>query len=433
MNAGTLKYLIIAIFMGFAIGAVLLWAGIVPGGGSSSGNSTAGATIKKADLTVWGIEDDATTFNALVESFRGINPGIKITYVKKTLEKYEEELVRAFAAGRGPDIFSVNHTWLAKYGDLLALSPEGLFPVGEVKGNMVDIVQRDLFSQNFFSAAPLYMDTLALYYNTDLFNSASIVFPPSTWDDFVKDSRLLTKRRQGGDIAVSGSALGGSKNIPYAPDILALLMLQYGFSFDDAASQPGATQNAGANPAEAALDFYTSFAKPSSPNYSWQKDTVENAEDLFAQNRVGMMFGYAGTRASLLRKSPRLQFSVAPMPQPKNAVFNKNYANYWGYGVYKNSKNKQIAWEFLNYLLTPQMQEYYGQIVKKASVLRSVIAKQQHNPDLKVFADQALTAASLNQIDFAALHDAFIGMIESQISKGEPLRQSVQNAFSKIK
>ena len=434
MNATTLKYLIMAVFIGLGIFAVLVWAGIVPGLGG--GGNTGTATIKRAELTVWGTADDKAQFDAMVEAFRGPNPGVKITYEKKSPEGYEDELVRAFAAGKGPDLFALHNTWLVKYGDLLAPAPKELISPAGLKGTLADVALRDFAAGDALYGLPLAIDTLALYYNTELFNSAGIVFPPKDWDEFVKDSRLLTKRKPNGEVAISGAAMGAGNNIPYAPDHLALLMLQYGASIFDASGKVnfGAAGGSGASlsPAEAALDFYTSFAKPSHPNYSWQKDSVFTAEDLFAQNRAGMLFGYAGTRTQLLKKSPRLQFAVAPMPQVKGATFNKNYANYWGYGVYKNSKNKELAWEFLNYLLTPPIQEYYGSVMGKASVVRSVIAKQQQNPDLNVFADQALTAVSVNRIDFTILRAVFTEMIASQISGDQFPRQSLQNAAAEM-
>lgn len=435
MNANTLKYLIMALFIGLAVAAVLLWAGIIPGVGG--GDTTTGATIKKAELTVWGTQDEQGMFASLVKAFQGANPGIKIVYIKKASEGYEDELVRAFAAGKGPDIFGIHNTWLQKYSDLLGQAPQDVFPANEVKTTMTDVVQRDFLANDSLYAVPLSLDTLALYYNTDLFNSAGIVFPPTTWDDFVKDSRILTKRRQSGDFTVSGAALGGSTNVSYAPDILTLLMLQYGVPIIDATGTVrfAVTQNAGAgglSPAEAALDFYTSFARPSSPNYSWAKSSPLSSEDLFAQNQVGMMFGYAGTRTNLLKKSPRLHFDIAPVPQVKDSVFNRNYASYWGYGVYKNSPNRQISWEFLKYLLSPGVQTYYNSAVGRPSALRSLIAVQQQDPNLKVFANEALSATSVNQVDFTLLRSTFTDMIESQISKNESLRQSLTEAAQNI-
>ena len=267
MNATTLKYLIMAVFIGLGIFAVLVWAGIVPGLGG--GGNTGTATIKRAELTVWGTADDKAQFDAMVEAFRGPNPGVKITYEKKSPEGYEDELVRAFAAGKGPDLFALHNTWLVKYGDLLAPASKELVSPAGLKGTLADVALRDFAAGDALYGLPLAIDTLALYYNTELFNSAGIVFPPKDWDEFVKDSRLLTKRKPNGEVAISGAAMGAGNNIPYAPDHLALLMLQYGASIFDASGKVnfGAAGGSGASlsPAEAALDFYTSFAKPSPP------------------------------------------------------------------------------------------------------------------------------------------------------------------------
>ena len=43
----------------------------------------------------------------------------------------------------------------------------------------------------------------------------------------------------------------------------------------------------------------------------------------------------------------------------KNTVFKKNYADYWGFGVYKNSKNKDAAWQFLKFLTKIENNRYY--------------------------------------------------------------------------
>ena len=433
MNANTLKYLIMALFIGLAIAAVLLWAGIIPGVGG--GSTSTGATIKKAELTVWGTQDEQGMFASLTKAFQGTNPGIKITYVKKASEGYEDELVRAFAAGKGPDIFGIHNTWLQKYSDLLGSAPQDVFSANEVRTTMTDVVQRDFLVNDSLYAIPLSLDTLALYYNTDLFNSAGIVFPPATWDEFVKDSRILTKRRQSGDFTVSGAALGGSTNVSYAPDILTLLMLQYGVPIVDATGSVrfAVTQSAGAgsaSPAEAALDFYTSFARPSSPNYSWAKSSPLSSEDLFAQNQVGMMFGYAGTRADFLKKSPRLHFDIAPVPQVKDSVFNRNYASYWGFAVSKYADgNEGWAWDYvLNVTKDPARAMLYAGPAKRSPAVRRAIAELLDDPDMSVFARQALTAGSWYEIDADAarsiLDDAIKNVLMGRLDSEKSLKQA---------
>ena len=185
---------------------VLVWAGVVPGL-----RIIDKATIKKIKVGRVGNSGRCLRLQRTRQIIQGGEPGMEITYHKKAESTYEQDLLRAFAGGEGPDIFGVHHTWLYRYGDLITAAPKEIFPASEFREQFVDVAQRDfLFGENLFGV-PLYTDTLALYYNIDLFNSAGIVFPPKDWEEFTKYSQALTKRKQSGDIAVSGAALGGER------------------------------------------------------------------------------------------------------------------------------------------------------------------------------------------------------------------------------
>lgn len=426
---GKAKYIIGAVLVVVGLFWVLVWAGVVPGL-----RVIDKATIKKAKLVVWGTTDDASIYGGLIKSFQGANPGVEIKYFKKAEDGYEQELLRAFAAGEGPDVFNVHHTWLYRYSDLVSAAPKEIFSASEFRERFVDGAQKDfLFEENLFGV-PLYVDTLALYYNIDLFNSAGIVFPPKDWDEFTQYSRMLTKRKQSGDIVMSGAAVGGGKNVVSSSDILAALMLQNGAPLSDASGRVnfriGGTGSA--NPLEKALEFYTSFAKQASPNYSWSGTSVENSESMFAQGRAAMMIGYANAKTSIIKKSPRLRFAVAPFPQVKNAVVKKNYADYWGYAVYKNSSNKDMAWQFLHFLAEPQNSAAYVSFAQRPGSQRATIAAQQNDPQMKMFAEQALSAVSWIQLDEQVIRKVFTDMIDAQIAGDQPLQQTILNAETKI-
>ena len=426
---GKAKYIIGAVLVAIGLFWVLVWAGVVPGL-----RVIDKATIKKAKLVVWGTVDDTLVYQELVKSFQGENPGVEVAYYKKAEDSYEQDLLRAFAAGDGPDIFSVHHTWLYRYSDLVFAAPKEIFPASEFRERFVDAAQKDfLFGENLFGV-PLYTDTLALYYNIDLFNSAGIVFPPKDWDEFTQYSRALTKRKQSGDIVISGAAIGGGKNVVSSSDILAALMVQYGAALSDANGRVNFRVGSmgGANSAEKALEFYTSFAKQTKPNYSWSGTSLENSESMFAQGRAAMMVGYASAKTSIMKKSPRLRFSVAPFPQPKNATVKKNYADYWGYAVYKNSPSKDAAWQFLHFLSQQNTSAYYASVTQRAGSQRSIIASQQEDPQMKIFAEQALSAVSWVQRDEKVIGQVFTDMIDAQIAGDQPLQQTILNAEIKI-
>ena len=425
---GKVKYIIGAVLACVGVFWVLVWAGVIPGL-----RIIDKATIKKSKLVVWGTMDDATVYDNLVTLFKEENPGIEIAYYNKLENTYERDLLRAFAAGEGPDIFSVHHTWLYRYSDLLAAAPKEIFPASEFREQFVDVAQKDfLFEENLFGV-PLYTDTLVLYYNIDLFNSAGIVFPPKDWEEFTKYSQALTRRKQAGDIAVSGAALGGGKNVEFSSDILMALMLQNGALLSNATGRINFKNLAsGLVPIEKALEFYTSFAKQTSPNYSWSGTSLENSESMFAQGKVAMMLGYASTKESIVRKSPRLRFAVAPFPQVKNAITKKNYADYWGYAIYKNSPNKDTAWQFLHFLAQHNISAYYASVTQRPGSRRSVIAAQQEDPQMKVFAEQALSAVSWIQLDNQVIKQVFTEMIDAQVAGDQPLHQAILNADTKI-
>ncbi len=80
---------------------------------------------------------------------------------------------------------------------------------------------------------PLGVDTLAVFYNRDLLNAAGIATPPATWTQFQEAVVKLTRVSAGDVIAQSGAALGTSRNVERAFDILSLLMLQNGTEMTD--------------------------------------------------------------------------------------------------------------------------------------------------------------------------------------------------------
>src|SRR3989338_8665023 len=95
----TIKYIILAVFIIIAVAFVLMWAGVIPGLRLNK------AKIQRADLAMWGVDDTQDVYNGLIVAFQKSSPGINIKYTQKSKDTYEDELIRALAAGQGAGAF----------------------------------------------------------------------------------------------------------------------------------------------------------------------------------------------------------------------------------------------------------------------------------------------------------------------------------------
>ena len=388
---------------------------------------------KKAELEFWGVFDDSDVYQPLIEAFNKEFPKIKIKYYKKTYQTYEDDLLEAMASGRGPDIFMLHHTWLSRYEDKIWAAPPALVSQKEIQDNFVDVVADDFVKDGYITAIPLSVDTLALYYNKDIFNTSGIPQPPTTWDEFLNDVEELTIKDERGNIVRAGAALGTARNINRSTDILALLMLQSGAQMVNQQKTKAAfNQKTGDfNPGQRALEFYTDFANPGKSIYTWNT-RMDYSIDSFSQGKTAMMLNYSYQLPVIRAKSPYLNFGIAPMPQIKESTKALNYANYWGLTVSRNCQNSEEAWQFIAWLTEKEKAKKYLELAEKPTARRDLILWQKNDPDLGVFAEQALTAYSWEQVDNSAIEQYLADMIESVVLGQATIKEALDRAANEV-
>lgn len=380
----------------------------------------------KGDLLVWGVFDDSDIVQKFIQQFQVAYPGVKVTYQKKSVDSYEKDFVNALAAGRGPDIFYIQNTWLPKHIDKLSPIPKNYLTANEFKDVFVDAAYEDFVSGGDVYALPLYVDTLALFYNKDVFNSAGIANPPSTWEGLLSMAPSLTKKDEAGNITRSAIAMGSAKNVNRAPDILSLLMIQSGVQmFDKEKNQVMFGQGG-----QQALELYTNFAKPTKSIYTWNSQ-MPYSTDAFMDGKAAMMLNYNYQIQNIKAKAPHLKFGVALMPQPRGAQTKVDYANYWGATVSASSKYPDVAWLFAYYLTEKEQARTYLELTGRPTARRDLVDEQRQDKELGIFAQQSLSAYSWYQPDNAAVEKIFEDMIESTVA-GAPAQTAINNAANRV-
>ncbi len=428
MNTNKIFYILVG---GIAVAVFLVVVLILRGLG--------GGTAQSATLQFWGVFDDRRAFAKVVTDFQAQNPGVKVLYQQFSYEDYEKNLIDALAAGTGPDIIMVHNTWLPKHGDKLKALPasipglkQPLLTIQDYKTNFVDVAFSDFVFNSQIYALPLYVDTLALFYNKDILNSAGISRPPQDWEEFNSDVEIITRLDGSGQVVQSAVAIGTARNVNRSTDILTELMFQTGARMTDADNRSaifsGLVNNTPAG--ESALRYYTDFANPSVRTYTWN-DAQHYSVDAFKEGKAAMMFNYSHQVGVLKDQASRLNFAVAPMPQVSSTDI-RNYANYWGVGVTASSKFTNEAWKFVAYLASKEGAQSYLSATLRPSARRDLIDLQRNDLDLGVFAEQALSARSWYQIDNTAIESIFADMIDDVNFGRMSVKDSLNNAESRV-
>ena len=391
----------------------------------------------REELVVWGVFDEIGAFRAGIDAFQtSVRKNTQVLYERKNEQTYEQDLIQALAAGTGPDILMFHSTWLPKHFDKVAPLAETALPIAQFRGLYPTVVEQDFAPDGVIFALPLYVDTLALYWNKDYFDRKSIPTPPREWEEFNTLVPRLRELDASGNVVKAAAAIGGSsKSVNRAADLMSLLMLQAGTAMTNnnfGRATFAAPVGGGKVPGLGALEFVAQFANPASSVYTWN-DRLHYSVDNFAEGDVAMMFNYAYQTGLLHEKNPFLKFDIAPMPQPRGASQPVNFANYWGLAVSKKSAKADLAWQFVKFLTTDQVSmRTYGEITKHPPALRALITEAQDDAELGVFARQALTARSWPQIDNLLVERAFSDMIEAVTSGRLSARNALKEAEDAI-
>jgi ABC-type glycerol-3-phosphate transport system substrate-binding protein len=435
----------------------------------------------KVELTFWHVYDKTDDIQPLLDQFQAANPGVKVSYRSFTnLPEYRETLISELAAGQGPDVFAVNNSWIPKYTKILQPLPSelGLTPalvrdtfvptVGEdvilTEETTDKNVPKDVLKKESVLALPMYVDSLALFYNEKIFRnvlSRPSTRPQTIWfrdddsgataaregvrEDAIKVSIPDDEDPSGEGFRLSGIALGRADNISRGVDLFYLLYLQMGGRdfFNDNGELAVAMEHVNDplgrnyNPAILALDFLTRFTRNHRyAEYSWSaamgQDALERELDPFVRGKVAMVVGYsyyyeqiqnlikqyAGKRTPTMLRLEDVK--IAPIPQvfdPELGYPKVALADYFALAVSRNSAHPKEAWQLILYLTSHDVLRQYHAATNRPTSRRDLVSEQAADSLFGVFAEQAVYATSLFMPDDEK-YDLAVGLMLDRVADG---------------
>lgn len=416
------QMVILAVFGTFAVAGVLIFAFLV-------GSNTSATT---GPVVIWGTFDEgsfATVLRELVEVDGRLR---QVSYVQKEEETFTVELTNALAAGTGPDLFIMRQDQTISEGQKIFPIPYEQLSRDTFRNIWADAAEPFL-GQDGVLGIPFAIDPFVLYWNRDMLSTAGIARPPQYWEEVYDLTRAATKKNDSGSIVKSAIALGEYTNVSHAKQILSMLILQAGgrITQRDGAGQlvPALMARVGetAQPGDSALRFYTQFANPSSPDYSWNRSMPES-RTAFAQGDLALYIGPASEEPLVRRLNPNLNFSIATsVPQVKNAENTVDGGYAYAFAIPRTSSNPQGALTAAYILGGPEGSQLFSLAFGLASARRDILSAPAQGNDA-VFNKMALLVRTWEDPDSRETDRIFKDMIESVTSGAARTVEAVQRA-----
>jgi len=430
---------------------------LITAGFGCKGMSTAEQqATKPVVLEYWTVYGNVDALQKQIGVFRSNHPYVSVNLRQLRADELYPRLIEALAEDRGPDIISVSNRDIGKF--LTKLSPmpasvsdtvvtyqkntigngvtalvntqtRNLLTPDLLDQQYIKVVRNDVVRQGNIVGLPLSVDMLAVYYNKDLLDRSNVAEPPKNWNDFQDDVKKITRYdRKTGGIIQFGAAFGTGQNISASDDLLYVLFRQSGVDF---VNKTGQAVFASSPLSSQVMNFYTDFANSSRDTYSWTNDQA-GALDAFINGQVGFYFGYSYDYATIKARAPQFDFKVLPLFQ-LNPDATINSANYSVEAVTSKSKNKNEAWNLVDFLTHSQATKDYLEQAGRPTALRAYIGGQRTKPELSPFVDQILTADNWYYgKDYTTAKKALADMVEEWVSV-ETVSSSANNDITSLK
>lgn len=375
----------------FAITSILLTA---CGGGPSSQGPV------EITFMMWGAPEELAVWQAVVDDFHKANPNITVKVDVSDWDSYWTKLNTLIAGGTPPDVFAMDAPlfldWQSR-GALLNLQPYIDANPGFLDGFYPQTLSAYKVADGYYGL-PRDFQTIVLFYNKDMFDSAGLDYPTADWtyDDLLAAAKTLTKDNDNdGKIDQYGiSTDTWDMELFWSEAIWA-----YG---GEIISDDHSKTLIGEGSAREAWAFIDSLYKEGvmpTPTTSG-----EFGFDLFQSGMAAMTtIGHWAVPGYV---QAGINFDAAPMPRgPAGQATSVNSA---GFVISKDSKNADAAFEFIKFALSEAGQKRLAELGFAIPVLKSVAESDSYLKQPGQLNQQVF----LDSLGFAQMKPVFKGYEE---------------------
>ncbi|MES1154424.1 MAG: sugar ABC transporter substrate-binding protein, partial [Rhodanobacter sp.] len=306
------------------------------------------------ELTFWTIGREGEAIMQLLPAFERAHPDIRVKVQQLPLTAAHQKLLTAFAGNSTPDLSQLGNTWLPELVALHALEPL------QARVDHSGVVRADDYFASIWATnvidgtlygVPWYVDTRLLFYRKDLLKAAGFDAPPRTWAEWRSQLAALSDPSQ----HRYGILLPTNEY-----EQLMSLALQQPEPLLRDGGRYGNFESAGF---KHALAFYVDTFRlrqaPAITNVEAGNPWTEFGRGVYAFYLSGPW--NIGEFRSRLPATQQDDWATAPLPGPDGAGI--GVAGGSSLVIFRASKHKDAAWQLIEYLSQPAVQQQFYELL----------------------------------------------------------------------
>ncbi|MBX3195881.1 MAG: sugar ABC transporter substrate-binding protein [Microbacteriaceae bacterium] len=406
--------------------------------GSSALAGCAPSTDADADDTVvvWDYYGQSTPLTEAIARFEAANPDITVDHQGFDYDSMQEKFSVAVSSNTGPDLATVDMTWLPDLASKGLLADIGDISGGILNGKPIE----SQYSAGAYGAmryddhtiAALYdFDAYALFYRKDVLDAKGLTVP-TTWDELLATSAAMAEDSD-----------GDGKADKYALQLLpdsfhyVQLLLQNGGSVLDSSGGVAFDSDAGIG----ALEFMNELLTDGGGIYWGPSEGDSSGLPGVKDERIGMFLN-GPYMMGVLKDGAAAQsgeWAVAPAPYSKQPG---SYLGGTGLVIPTTAKHGSAAWKLAEFLLQPEQQLLVYTEAGAAPATEAALAMPElsatdpyfgEQAPFPVFQDAMATATAFPYVPAwpaidTALTDAVTAVLIGQASPADALKTAATTA-----
>ncbi|MFL6153065.1 MAG: sugar ABC transporter substrate-binding protein [Ornithinibacter sp.] len=326
------------------------------GSGAAQTGKAVSSGAATGTISVWAMGAEGEKLPQLAKEFEAANPGVKVQVTAIPWDAAHDKFTTAITANKTPDLAMVGTTWMGEFAGMNALDPT---PGSIDKSAFFEGAQKTTEVNGTSYGVPWYVETRLVYYRSDLAKKAGVMTPPTDWDGLKSMAKAMQdKAGAKWGIGLQAGGTGSWQSVmPFAWSAGA-----------DLTKDGGKAYNFDSPEVLKAVKYYQSFftdgisdkAAPATPT----------TEPDFASGKVPMFISGPWMMSAVEKAGGgdkfKDKYDVFQIPADK---MSSSFVGGSNLAVFKNTKNRDSAWKFVQWLSDPKTQaKWYGMSTDLPSV-----------------------------------------------------------------